>query len=89
MFIDSRADLYSPEFNKDVKVFDDFLDLSSVSLKNIENKLDYYGITHLIMGKNAKLRTFIKQNKDKYTLLYEDDHFCIYERKTLYLNVNK
>ena len=89
VFIDSRADLYSPEFNKDVKVFDDFLDLSSVSLKNIENKLDYYGITHLIMGKNAKLRTFIKQNTDKYTLLYEDDNFCIYERKTLYLNINQ
>ena len=69
VFIDSRADLYSPEFNKDVYVFDDFLDISSVSLKNIEGKLDYYGITHLIMGKNAKLRTFIKQNTDLKNVL--------------------
>ncbi len=88
VFIDSRADLYTPEFNKDVKVFDDFLDLSSVSLKNVENKLDYYGITHLIMGKNAKLRTFIKGNTDKYTLLYEDDNFCVYERKTIYMKID-
>ena len=87
VFIDSRADLYSPEFNKDVDVFTDFLNLSGVSLNDIENKLDEYGITHLIMSKNAKLRAFIKQNTDKYTLLYEDDHFCIYERKTLQLNI--
>ena len=40
-----------------------------------------HDITHLIMFKNAKLRTFIDQVKDKYELLYEDDHFCIYERK--------
>ena len=81
VFIDSRADLYSPEFNKDVNVFTDFIDLSGVNKDNIEELLDKYDITHLIMYKDAKLRTFIKQNTEKYEQLYEDDHFCIYERK--------
>ena len=80
VFIDSRADLYSPEFNKDVTVFNDFLDLSSGN-DNFEETLDKYQITHMIMYKNAKLRTIIKQNKEEYNLLYEDDYFCIYERK--------
>lgn len=81
VFIDSRADLYSPEFNEGVTVFNDFLNLSGVNNDNIEETLDKYDITHLIMYKNAKLRTFIKQDEEKYNLLYEDDYFCIYERK--------
>ncbi len=81
VFIDSRADLYSPEFNDGVTVFDDFLNLSGVNNDNIEETLDKYDITHLIMYKKSKLRTFIKQDKEKYNLLYEDDYFCIYERK--------
>ena len=81
VFIHSRADLYSPEFNEGVTVFDDFLNLSGVNSDNVEELLDKYQITHLIMYKNAKLRTFIKQDIEKYSLLYEDDNFCIYERK--------
>lgn len=81
VFVDSRADLYSPEFNEGITVFDDFLNLSGVNNDNIEETLDKYGITHLIMYKDAKLRTFIKQDEDKYSLIYEDDYFCIYERK--------
>lgn len=81
VFVDSRADLYAPEFNEGVTVFNDFLNLSGVNNDNIEETLDKYDITHLIMYKKAKLRTFIKQDEKKYNLLYEDDYFCIYERK--------
>lgn len=81
VFVDSRADLYSPEFNEGITVFNDFLNLSGVNNDNIEETLDKYDITHLIMYKNTKLRTFIKQDEDKYNLIYEDDYFCIYERK--------
>ena len=81
VFIDSRADLYSPEFNDGVEIFTDFLTISGVDKDNIEELLDKYGITHLIMYKDAKLRTFIKQDEEKYEKLYEDNHFCVYERK--------
>ena len=81
VFLDSRADLYTPEFNEGTTVFDDYLSLSGVYSDNIEETLDKYEITHLVMYKNAKLRTFIKQDNEKYNLLYEDDNFCIYERK--------
>lgn len=93
VFIDSRADLYSPEFNEGVDVFTDFLNLSGVNNDEIEETLDKYGITHLIMYKDSKLRTFIKQNTEKYVEIYGDepneidDHFCIYERKQV--NVGK
>ena len=80
VFIDSRADLYSPEFNENITVFNDFLSISGINTEKIEEILDKYQITHLIMYKDTKLRIFIKQNPDRYKLLYEDDYFCIYER---------
>jgi len=81
VFIDSRADLYAPEFNKGKDIFSDYINLSGVNKDNIEETLDKYDITHMIMYKNTRLRIFIKQNEEKYNLLYEDDYFCIYERK--------
>ena len=81
VFIDSRADLYSPEFNEGVDVFNDFLSLSRVSDDKIEETLDKYQITHLIMYKDAILARFIKQDEEKYKQIYEDDYFYIYERK--------
>ncbi len=81
VFIDSRADLYAPEFNEGKDIFSDYLNLSGVNNDKVEETLDKYQITHMIMYKNARLRTFIKQNDEKYNLLYEDDYFCIYQRK--------
>lgn len=78
VFIDSRADLYSPEFNNDVDVFSDFLDISNIGLY-YEEKFEEYNITHVIMYKNAKLNLFISRNEE-YTKLYEDMYFVIYER---------
>ena len=80
VFIDSRADLYAPEFNENITVFKDFIDMSGLNITNIEEKLNEYGITHLIMYSNAKLKMFIDQTPDKYNELYNDGQFCIYER---------
>jgi len=79
VFIDSRADLYSPEFNTEVDVFSDFLDISNIGL-HYEEKFKEYNITHVMMYENAKLNLFISKDEN-YTKLYEDDYFVIYERK--------
>ena len=83
VFIDSRADLYAPEFNPGVEVFNDYMDLSGMNIDNIEEKLDGYGITHMLMYKKSKLKRFVEQNAEKYKLLYEDDNFCLFERKQI------
>lgn len=81
VFIDSRADLYAPEFNPGVEVFNDYMNLSGMNIDNVEEKLDEYGITHMLMYKKSKLRRFVEQNTEKYNLIYEDDNFCLFERK--------
>ena len=91
VFIDSRADLYSPEFNgtkndenkyEGRDIFSDFLNISNIGTF-YESKFREYGITHVMMGKNTKLNLLISR-EDNYKLLYEDNNFVIYER----LNAN-
>lgn len=87
VFIDSRADLYAPEFsgNKDEDIFTDFINTSGIS-KFYEDTFEKYNITHVIMYKKSKMNLIITKTKDKnYKELYSDDNFVIYER----LNVNE
>jgi hypothetical protein len=80
VFIDSRADLYTEEFNPGFNIFKDFLDISGLGTTNVLEKIEEYRITHLIMYSNAKLRILLNENADRYMQIYEDDRFVIYER---------
>ena len=86
VFIDSRADLYAPEFSGlQDDIFMDFIDVSGIGTF-YEDIFEKYNITHVIMYKNAKINMIIEKTEDKnYKKLYEDDYFIIYER----LNVNQ
>lgn len=78
VFIDSRADLYSPEFNEGVSIFKDFLNISGISTY-YEGKFKKYEITHVMTGAKSKLQMLLKRDKN-YKELYRDDHFVLFER---------
>jgi hypothetical protein len=80
VFIDSRADLYTPEFNgdEDKDIFTDSLKVSAVSTY-YETIFEKYEITHLLIPVNTKINLFISRDEN-YQELYKDDHFVIYER---------
>ncbi len=87
VFIDSRADLYAPEFNgskgEDGKyhgrdIFTDYINISNISTY-YEDKFGEYGITHVIIKSNSKLNMLLKRD-NKYKQLYSDKNFVIYER---------
>lgn len=87
VFIDSRADLYAPEFNgtkneegkyEGRNIFSDYINISSIGTY-YETKFEEYDITHVIVVKKAKLNMFLSRNSD-YKELYSDDNFVIYER---------
>lgn len=91
VFIDSRCDLYTPEFNgkydkkekkyKGRDIFTDFLNISSISTY-YDTKFDEYKVTHVITKKNSKLKMLISRD-DKYKEIYSDSNFVIYERLVL------
>lgn len=92
VMIDSRCDLYTPQYNtetgraKDGK--DIFMDVQNIAtgVDNYKNTFEKYGITHVITYSDSNLSKKIKLDK-KYKKLYpltdeekEDDRFVIYER---------
>lgn len=81
VFIDSRADLYAPEFNGlDEDIFSDFINVSGISTF-YEDIFEKYNITHVITYKNSKMNMIIKKTNDEnYKQIYEDDFFTVYER---------
>ena len=86
VMIDSRCDLYTPEFNtktgnpKDGT--DIFMDVQNVvTLSNgYEKVFEKYDITHVILYKNAKLAVHLNRDS-KYNKLYQDNYFVIFERR--------
>ena len=79
VFIDSRADLYAPEFSGwDKDIFTDFLDISGFSV-DYNEKFEDYGVTHIITYYNSKLAKLLMMD-NKYKEIYKDDNFIIFER---------
>ena len=80
VFIDSRADLYAPEFSgKEQDIFMDFIDMSSIGTF-YGDIFEKYDMTHVITYKNSKINMIItKTEPDKYNELYQDDYFVVYE----------
>ena len=81
VFIDSRADLYAPEFSgKKDDIFMDFINTSSIGTF-YEDTFKKYDITHVITYKNSKVNMIITETKDpNYKKLYDDKYFVVYER---------
>lgn len=89
VFIDSRADLYTPEFNKTKEeegrdIFSDYINTSSIG-NYYENKMEEYDISHVILQNNSKLNIFISRDHN-YKEIYKDGDFVIYERNTVSSN---
>lgn len=86
VFIDSRADLYTPEFygEKDEEgnyigndIFTDYLNISSLAA-SYENEFDKYGINYVMTTTNSKLNSIICKDSN-YEQIYSDENFVIYE----------
>ena len=88
VFIDSRCDLYTPEFNGEKgddgkyhgqDIFSDFMNISSIATY-YDTKFNEYDITHVMTKTNTKLNMLLSRD-DGYKQIYKDDNFIIYERE--------
>lgn len=77
VFVDSRCDLYTKQFNKGVTVLDDFMDAyrGQITFMKLFNK---YKITHAIVNKKSVENVYMAESEDCKNI-YEDDNFVIYE----------
>ena len=85
VFIDSRCDLYTPQFNSDYEsdvkgkdIFSDALNIAGYSL-DYNAKFEEYGVTHIISYSNSRLCLAL-ENDSRYRRIFEDDYFRIYAK---------
>ena len=86
VFVDSRADLYAPEFNTPTgdaedgnDIFMDFINSSNISTY-YGDVFEKYKITHVMVYKNSKIAMLIrKADSEKYNEIYSDENFVIYK----------
>ena len=80
VFVDSRADLYAPEFNGRKDIFSDALNIAGIAL-NYKTAFEDYGVTHAITYANAKLAMLLEDDSN-YKKIYDDNSFKIFEKVT-------
>lgn len=87
VFIDSRADLYAPEFNgvknedgeyEGRDIFSDFIDVSNLNYYH-EVVFEKYNINYVILDRATKLNMVLCRDNN-YDVEYIDDNFVIYKR---------
>ena len=98
VFIDSRCDLYTPEFNgtynKETKeyengrdIFSDALNIAGLSA-NYKIKFEEYDITHIILYEDSKLAMVLESDSD-YKRIYYEGNFKIFKKLTEELAVKE
>jgi hypothetical protein len=77
VFIDSRCDLYTPQFNSGVTIFDDYMNVLYGEITIFE-LFDEYKITHSVVSNTSLMYTYMKDD-ERCKILYEDDYFSVFE----------
>ena len=85
VFVDSRCDLYTPEFNeKDIVA--DALDIEGLNVY-YEDMFKQYSITHIITYDDSRLKMMLEHD-DNYKIIYQDDNFYLFERVMIHEGEN-
>ena len=74
VFVDSRADLYLEEFNKDIHIFEDFIHIDD----NYYSVFEAYDITHVLLSRGHKVNKYL-ENDSRFKVIYSDLSFTLYE----------
>lgn len=92
VFIDSRCDLYTPEFNVGYKgldgrdIFSDAINIANSSNIDYEEKFEEYGVNYVLTYADSMLASRLK-NDNNYKDIKNDSKFILFERITA--NVSK
>ena len=77
VFIDSRADLYTKQFNGlDYDIFDDYEFITN----DYQKKFEFYNITHVLTYKKYQALQSMLKRDINYKIIYEDDYFILFEK---------
>lgn len=78
VFIDSRCDLYTPEFGSEEDIFSDALSVPRLN-SNYETIFEKYDVRYVMLESDSNVNNNLQADVD-YDLLYDDGSFAIYKR---------
>ena len=87
VFIDSRCDLYTPEFNvgfKDLEgrdIFSDAINIANSSNIDYEEKFEKYGVNHVMAYDDSMLASRLRKDSN-YEIINEENTFILFKRNT-------
>jgi len=84
VFVDSRTDLYTRSYNKKNDYFDEYVDIVYLDVY-YEDIFDKYDIEYVLMPSGSRISNYlmIGNNQYKYTALYIDENFVLYQRNKI------
>lgn len=77
VFMDSRSDLYTPEFNAERNIFGDYINVSH-GKKTFREVFEEYDITHALVQKDSLEDVYMSED-GLCNCLYEDEYFVLYQ----------
>lgn len=78
VFMDSRSEMYTKEFNKDVTLLEEWND-TSYGLVHYNEIMEKYDITHALLYNDEVIAIYMATD-DNWNCIYKDNMFCIYEK---------
>ena len=78
VFIDSRCDLYTPEFNKGQDIFTDALSIPGLN-SNYEEIFEKYNVRYVMLYAGDDVNVKLEADSN-YNMLYNDNSFKVYKR---------
>ena len=75
VFIDGRADLYSPYY------YSDYLEITSLKKKSI-SYIEKYQFDYFLVDSDYPINTYLYNNIDDYELIYSRDKIYFYKKRT-------
>ena len=78
VFIDSRCDLYTPEFNHGEDIFSDALAIPGLN-SNYQEIFEKYDVRHVMLYSGDDVNVKLHQDS-RYSEIYSDGSFTIYKR---------
>jgi hypothetical protein len=76
-FVDSRADLFLPSYNKNTNAFYDFM-RACVDLYEPQQLISKYKINYILINKSYSIYGTLEGYKN-LSVIYEDDNYCIFK----------
>lgn len=81
-YIDARPELYTININKNEEILSEYININeSYEKSDLEEFVDKYSFTDLVVPKNIGLYTYLENRDNEYNKVRETEQYALFEKK--------